>query len=406
MNTIVTASVIAKETLRAFVNALSLGQNIDMQYKDEFATGGAVGKSVTVNVKKPARFTVASGEALQLQDVLEESVPLTVQYRDQVAFQFSSADLALGIVKFRENYLTPAANALASKFDTRVADLYKKVWNYAGVPGTVPTASLTYSGARTALGLEGAPDENVRRMVINGNMQANIVNDLRGLLNPVPEISQQFKRGVMGRALGFVWGEDNNITAHTTGALGGTPTVNGANQTGASIITQAWTSAVANRLKEGDVVQFAGVFGVNPLTFRSTGVLKNFVVTADVASTSGGAATIPISPSIVLTGSTQTCTASPADAAAVTIFGHASTYASKVSPQGLAFHPKAITAAFVDLPLPRGADMAARISDPELGISMRIWRDGDIQTDQFPCRIDTFYALDMLRPEWAARICS
>jgi hypothetical protein len=108
----------------------------------------------------------------------------------------------------------------------------------------------------------------------------------------------------------------------------------------------------------------------------------------------------------VLSGPTQNVSNAPADNAAVTIFGHASTYASKVSPQGLAFHPKAFTAAFVDLPLPRGADMAARISDADLGISMRVWRDGDINTDQFPCRIDILYGLDSLRPEWGTRVCA
>lgn len=405
MNTLLTSDKIARETARAFVNKLSLADGIDMQYKNEFAQSGAkIGQ--TVNVKKPVRFVVNTGQALQLQDVLEETVPLTVTYQDHVDFQFSSADLALTIEDFSEQFLKPAGAALATKFDTRVAALYQDIWNYVGAPGTVPSASLTYSGARTALNISGAPDEGKRRMVVTSPMNATIVDALKGLLQPNGTIGTQYTKGVMARALGFDWYEDDNLIAHTTGTLGGTPLVDGANQTGASVLTKGWTAAVANRLKKGDIIQFAAVYSVNPLSYESTGVLANFVVTADVASTVGGAATIPISPPIVLTGSTKNVTASPADAAAVTTYGHASTYTAKVSPQGLAFHPKAFTAVFVDLPLPRGADMAARISDKELGISMRVWRDGNINTDQFPCRIDMLYGLKSLRPEWACRICS
>ena len=407
MNTIVTASLIAKETMRAFVNALGLGQGINMQYKDEFANGGFVGKSTTVNIKKPVRFTVSTGQALDLQDVLEETTPFTIQYQDHVDFQFSSQDLAVGIVKFRENYLIPAASALAAKFDTRIAQLYQKAFNFVGVPGTIPTTALTYLNAKTALNLAGCPDENARRLVINSAMHANIVETLKTLTLPTTSISEQFRRGVMGQGLGFTWQTDDNIIAHTCGTTGsGGALVNGASQTGAAIITDTWTSATPV-LKKGDIVQFAGVYSVNPLTFLSTGVLANFTLTADI-TTADTTLTLPISPPIVTSGPTQNVSASPADNAVITFFGGAAinTYTAKVSSQGLAFHPKALTAAFIDLPLPRGADMAARISDPDLGISMRVWRDGDIQTDQFPCRVDIFYGVDMVRPEWVCRVCS
>jgi hypothetical protein len=403
MNTTLTSNVIAKESMRAFVTQLGLASDIDMQYKNEFAQSGAKA-GATVNVRKPARFVVSTGQALALQDVLDETSPLTIQYQDHVDFQFSSSDLALNIDQFSERYLKPAGAALAAKFNSRVADLYTKFADYAGLPGTVPTAILTYSNARTALSLAGAPDDGQRVVVINSNMHAQIVNELKGLLQP-SSIGNQLKRGVIAQAVGFNWREDNNIATHTVGQLGGTPLVNGANQFGSTIVTDAWTGTSLNRLKKGDIVQFAGCYSVNPLTYLSTGVLKNFVVTADMSDVAG-AGTIPISPAIVLSGPTQNVSNAPADNAAVTIFGHASTYASKVSPQGLAFHPKAFTAAFVDLPLPRGADMAARISDADLGISMRVWRDGDINTDQFPCRIDILYGLDSLRPEWGTRVCA
>ena len=405
MNTNLTSSIIAKEAMRTFVTSLGLAQGIDMQYKSEFAQSGAKAGAV-VNVRKPVRFVVNTGQGLQLQDVLEESAPLAIQWQDHVDFQFASSDLATTIDNFSDRYLKPAGAALAAKFDTRVAGLYSKVWNFCGVPGTTPTASLTYSAARTALNLAGAPDEGKRRMVVTSDMMANAVDAMKGLFHAQGALEGQFKSGAVGnRVLGFNWSEDDNLIAHTVGVNAGAPQVDGANQTGASVLLKSWT-ATTGTVKRGDILQFAGVYSVDPLTYLSTGKLANFTITSDGTASGGGALTVYISPSIVTSGSTQTVTGSPADSANVTVFGHATTYSAKVSKQGLAFHPKAFTAAFVDLPLPRGADMAARISDPELGISMRVWRDGDINTDQFPCRIDILYGLDSLRPEFACRVAS
>jgi hypothetical protein len=404
MNTLLTSSIIAKEAMRNFVNSLGLASGIDMQYKPEFAQSGAKA-GTTVNVRKPIRYTVSTGQALHLQDVLEETVPLTIAYQDHVDFQFSSADLATTIDHFSERYLKPATAALATKFDTRVAGLYSKIFNYVGVPGTVPITAITYGNATTALNLFETPNEGKRRMIVTSNMEANIVDQLKGLFHQGSALESQYKTGTMKQAMGFTWTNDDNLVAHTVGYNAGAPLVDGANQTGSSVLLKSWTVTTGTVLK-GDILQFAGVYSVRPTSFASTGVLQNFVVTANATASGGGAITVPIYPALVLTGPTQTVTNSPADAAVVTVFGHATTYSQKVSPQGVAFHPKAFTAAFVDLPLPRGADMAARISDPELGLSMRVWRAADITTDQFPCRIDILYGLDCLRPEWAVRVCS
>jgi hypothetical protein len=102
--------------------------------------------------------------------------------------------------------------------------------------------------------------------------------------------------------------------------------------------------------------------------------------------------------------SAQNVTNAPDDNAPVLMCGVAATYSKKVSPQGLAFHPKAFTAAFVDLPVFGGQDICKRMSDPELGLSMRVWRQPDIQNDQCPTRVDILYGLACLRPEFACRV--
>jgi hypothetical protein len=400
-NTNLTISTITKEALSILVNNLSFASNVTRTYEDKFAVEGAkVG--TTINIRKPVRFTVNSGQALNLQDVTETQVPLTINNQKHVDFQFSAADLALTIDDFSKRYLNPAIAALANQIDADGTALYKKVFNYVGVPGTTPTAILTYLQAGAKLQEEACPPDNLA-MVVTPTMQAYAVDTAKAIFNPSGELSKQYTKGRMGTALGFNWYMDQNMPTHTVGTCAVAALVNGASQTGsAGMICDAATSMA---LKEGDIVQFAGVYAVNPQSRVSTGALKNFVVTADATAVVADL-TFYFDPIMVTTGPSQNVTNLPADNAAVTVFGSAAAYSAKVSPLGMAFHRDAFTLATVDLPLPRGIDMAARAADKDLGISLRIVRDYSIDTDQFPCRIDVLYGWACLRPESACRVCA
>lgn len=400
-NTLLTISMITKEALRILENNLAFTKRINRQYDDKFAIEGAkIG--YVVNARKPVRYTVSTGTALSIQDATETQVPVTLTTQDHVDFQFSSADLALSVDDFKDRFLQPAVSALANKIDNNGLALYSQVYNAVGTPGTTPNALLTYLLAGVALDNNAAPMDNYRSVVITPKMQAYIVDALKGLFQQATEIARQYIKGTMGTAGGFEWAMDQNCPTHTVGPLGGAPLVNGAAQTGASLVTDGWTAAAASRLKKGDVFTIAGVFSVNPQSRQSTGDLQQFVVTADVSSDAGGAATIPISPSITTSGAFQTVTNSPADNAAITVLGAAGT----ASPQGMAFHRDAFTLVTADLPVPKGVDMGARVADKQLGISLRIVRDYDINTDQWPCRIDVLYGWAALRPELACRIAA
>ena len=144
----------------------------------------------------------------------------------------------------------------------------------------------------------------------------------------------------------------------------------------------------------------ADVNSVNPQSRQSTGQAQQFVVTADVSSDGSGNLTAAISPAITSAGAFQTVDALPVDNAALTIVGAGGTATS----QGLLHHKDAFTLAMADLPLPQGTDMAARVSDDQLGMSIRLIRDYDINNDKFPCRLDVLYGWASLRPELACRV--
>jgi hypothetical protein len=198
------------------------------------------------------------------------------------------------------------------------------------------------------------------------------------------------------------------------GGLGGTPLVNGANQglinSGAtdnpygsttSLVTDGWTAAAANRLKQGDVITIAGVNSVNPETKKDTGRLMQFVVTADVASDGAGNATVVIAPAIIAGGAFQNVTARPADNAAITVVtGSASTTYN----QNILWHRDAITFASPEQEIPGGMDMAYQASLADEGsISLRFVRGFDITNNRFISRFDLLYAVKATKPEWIVR---
>jgi hypothetical protein len=400
-NTLLTISMITREALRVLENNLTFTKTVNRQYDDRFGVEGAKIGTV-LNVRKPPRYVGRTGTAISIEDATETQVAVTLDTQFGVDISFTSEDLALKIDDFSKRFISPAVATIANKIDHSGLALYKSVYNSVGTPGTTPNALLTYLQAGVKLDDNAAPMDGDRSVCITPMMQATIVDALKGLFQQSSAIASQYRRGQMGTAIGFDWYMDQNCNTHTVGPLGGTPLVNGASQTGASLITDGWTSAAASRLKEGDVFTVAGVNSVNPQSRQDTGQLQQFVCTADKSSDGSGNLTATISPSITVSGAFQTVTGSPADNAAITVIGAAST----VSPQGLLHHKDAFTLAMADLPLPQGTDMAARVSDSQLGMSIRMIRDYDITTDKFPCRLDVLFGWAALRPELACRIQS
>lgn len=413
-NTLVTPTWVMKQIGLRLVNNLRFANNVDRSYSDEFKQSGAkVG--YTVNARLPQRYQVNKGQALNPQPVQDQIVPITLTDQANIGIEFSMASLTMEVDMYRERYIEPAVDALINAVDyDGLSRMYKKTYMTSGTPGVVPgstgtlpgTANMPYLAAGVKLSKGGVPADG-RIAILDPNMHAYLSSANFTLFNPAAAISKAFRTGQFGNeALGISeWFMSQNVATHVVGPLGGTPLVDGV-QTGASILLKGFTSAAALRLREGDVIQFDGVYDINPLNYQSTGQLKDFVVLADVYGTSGGAATVPISPAIVTSGALQTCTNSPADSAAVTIFGHASTYASTSTPQALVYVPGAYALVFADLEKPGGLWVAERISNKALGIAVRFLKDYNIQSDQSPARVDIMYGWSAVRPDLAARVCS
>lgn len=405
-NTLLTISMITREALRVLENNLKFTRYVRRDYDNKFGIEGAkIGTSL--NIRKPPRYEGTTGPALAVEDATESQVVLTLDTQFHVDIEFTSVELALSIDDFSDRFLKPAVAAISNKMDFDGMNQFQNVYNTnEGTPGTAPATLLLYLQAGQKLDEEATPMDGMRSIVINPAMQVAIVDALKGLFQAATQIASQYKSGRMGTAIGFEWTMDQNVRSHTVGPLGGTPLTMGAGQTGNSLVTDGWTAAAAQRLAKGDVITIAGVNAVNPQNRQDTGSLRQFVVTSDVSSDGAGVATIPVSPAMTPTGQFQTIASAITDGAAILIFGHASSHANVVTPQGLAFHRDAFVMGTADLPMPRGVDMAARVADSQLGVSLRMVRAYDINQDTFPVRIDVLYGWQTLYAELAARIIS
>lgn len=317
---------------------------------------------------------------------------MTMATQKGVDLGFSSVDLTLTIDAFKKRYLEPAMSVLASNIEAdAIQTMTKDVYNLVGTAGTVPASMLTIGQARQKLNEYLAPKDKRRRLQLDSHTMTTMTDAYKGLFGDGKSIDKQYMEGYITHQGGFDWYENESIYAHTNGAdVAGT--VNDTVASGDSTMTIANFSGAPT---VGSVFTVAGVYAVHPETKAAYTHLQQFVVTSTVTPTTTD---ISFSPAMISSGATQNVSALPANGAAVTFVGNASTSYG----QCLAYHEDAFSFVSADLEVPKGVDMAS-INRFE-GISMRFIRDWDSVNDDWITRIDVLYGFKTLRPELACRI--
>lgn len=396
-NAILTPTAVTREALRILHQKLNFIGSINRQYDSSFAKDGAkIGTDLKIRL--PNEYTVRTGANLSTQATSETSTTLSVANQKGVDTTFTTSELTLSLQDFSERILEPAMSVLASNIEadalTMGLDIYQSVNNI----GSAATLNKVLT-ARKLLTDALAPSSN-RTLLLNTQDNLDLVDGLKGLFQDSGTISKQYREGIVGSTAGFGDIYENTLIANnTTGtALSVTTyTVNGAVTTNGSTTVTVATGATT--FKKGDVFTVVGCNRVHPETKVDTGVLQQFVVTADYA---GGAGNLSFAPAIYTTGGRQNVTAGGMpNGNAITKLGGA----SAIYKPSLAYHKDAFTFVSADLEdvSKYGAWGAREVMD---GISMRIARQYAIGTDTIPCRIDVLYGYKTIRPQLAARILS
>lgn len=398
-NSLLTINMITREAVRLFKNSNFFLRNIDTQYDAAFAVDGAkIGTSLRIRL--PNDYTVRTGAAMQVQATNEQSTTLVVSTQKGVDVGFSTAERTMQLDDYSERVLAPMINNLGGDVaQTIMRGVEGGVSNYVssvdGAGAIVSPTSRTVLEAGAILSTQSAPN-NGRNLVSHPFTMAHMVETMQGLFNPSSVISKQYDTAMIYKALNFRWFEDQTVLVHTTGTFSA-GTVNGANQTGTTLTT----NAITGTLKAGDIINLAGVNSVNRVTKADNGTLAQFVVTANVATT---ATSVPLYPAIIppaADGSAvqyQTVTASPANGAALSLVNQA----SEVYRKNIAYAPGAITMVTADLVMPKKVEEAAR--ERFDGLSMRMITAYIPGTDELVTRLDILFGYLFIRPEWCVAI--
>jgi hypothetical protein len=451
-NTLLTISYITNEGLDVLENNLVFSAGVDRQYSNEFAVKNAkIG--ATVNIRRPPRYIGTFGPALNVEDTNETYIPVSLNSQFHVDVQFTTADLLLSMDLFRTRVLSPMMATIANRIDSDGCYFaYQNTASSVGTPGTPPSSFLPFALASAFLANESAPADVTPRLVLDPFSMAYAADGIKGLYNPQAAIGEYIRRGQIAKDhAGLDWFRDQNVVSFTTGAQGGTPLLT-ANTAGAFLTTgwaqsgfietNGWT-ATTGVIKVGDIIQIAGVYPANPQSRTQYGTaLKQFVVLppggyvaqpsgaaspglafAAATLTSGtfaastgvytsgsgaGALSIKIGECVISGGQFQNVvtTAAFTTTSALTVNGGTS-YAAKVSPQGIVYHKNAFALAFADLPLPGGVQMAeraARAASDDVGMSIRLVTQYTINNDAEPTRADVLYGWSGLYRSMAVRV--
>ena len=404
---LLTSDLILKEAMWQFKNNLVACKRVYRDLESKVVNG--VGNSVSV--KKPFRVKSTEGRTLGVQPLVDNTVTITINRQRNVGLKFTVQDMTLSIEDFSTRYIQPAVGEIATQMELSVFEAARSAYFMTGTVG----ADLSYGTfALTRAQMNGVaiPDEGtgLRSALINDIDSANISTSLATVFAGGGSLAKDaIQKGYMGPLSGMEFYSSPIVPTHTVGAYAGTPLADGATaQTGASILTKGWTGSITGLLKKYDVITFAGVYEINPVTRLSTGRLQTFVVTADVNSTSG-AATIPISPSIndgtltttdiegttVSLAAYQNVSAAVANNAVITVMG----VANGIYRQNFYMHKNAIALCVPQLELPRSAVVAERITDPESGLSLSLTEGYTIGDHTETTRLDAVWGVQLMNAE-------
>jgi hypothetical protein len=283
-NTLVTCSIVAKESLAILKNMLTFSQAVNRDWEDEFTSNMSRGYApgATISIKKPPRYTYRAGRVAVPQATVETTVPLVLS-QGGCDLNFTGLERTVSLTKL-EDKIQAAIAPVANEIDRQGCQLaHYSTYNALNTTGALPTSQALALGAvtdmNTRLDQMGAPRDKRRSLISNPKMNGSLIQGFAGLFNSSDKISKQFGSGLMVDSLGVSYAMDQNVSNHTNGA-GTASNVNGANQTGSTITVNATGAGTITR---GTVVTFVGCNSVNPQNREDTGSLAQFVITADVA---------------------------------------------------------------------------------------------------------------------------
>lgn len=391
----------AAQTLKdnlVFCTTIDKADPSDFDGKNGYKAGDTIQTSVPARYVPQTTFDITSS----IQDSVEEKRALPLDVISTVGMEIDSFEFAteVELKNTIKRFVMPAAEAIAQDVEQRFLEkATQATYNSVGTPGSNGFTVSDVLAGRTKLNQNLCPRAD-RSFLLNSASGAKAVDARKGLFQDSTEIAKQYEMGMVGRADGFDWYENELIYVHTNGndvtgvAIDATPAE------GVSTLNMDGFTADTGTVKKGQVFTIAGTFMSHPITKQTTSVLQQYVVTADATADANGDIAVEFSPPLytATSGGLQNIAALPSNDDAITFVGAAST----AYDQNLQYHKNAFKMVSVPLVMPTNAEVAAQ--ETVDGITVAVIRDFDILERRMITRLDFLGGLSAVRPEWACRV--
>lgn len=411
-NTFNTTQYVLDDVFIRFWNSLSIirtaNRNLEGDFKNlRFATGQ------TLNYRLEERYLGGDGATATSEGRVQVVRPLSITQQFHTMVEYQGFELTFDRAR-DEPYLemanAPRAKRLANKCELFAANkMQLSSYQAVGTPGVSVDLNtmLTADAYMTELGI---PADGKRYAGVGPRIAAALSNDLFTVFNSEVNTGALID-GFIGHLSGFDMFKTNFFTRQIAGLgqAGGSPptgfklggTVVGPISSGNSIpVTGLGRNPGDVVFKEGDSIEIdddADVFMVNPLTYEALSQRAQFVVTADVTTADGNTATIPVNPTIVISGARQNISAAIPNGAQVLLADD-----HNVS---LAYHSQGLVFAAPPMKeLRGGVEAATRYSDL-YKLAMTYSLGADIRNYEQLDRIDLIAGASP-NPEFIVRIRS
>jgi hypothetical protein len=406
-DTILTPTIIAKEALTQLDNNLQMGNLVYRDYEAEF---GPTKIGATVTIRRPVQFTVASGATLQIQDVQEGSLTLSVDTQKHVGFDFLTVDLTLSISDFSTRYIKPAMIQLANAIDADLLGLYVYINNWVGAPGQTINSITDWNVGVQRLAEGSVPMDGQISGVLTPNDWYALAGSFSSLY--IEKIASEALKGAkLPKLSGVDVYMDQNVKTHTVGVHTGTPLLT-VTQAGAADVTYgavltSMTSSLTidgfggtdNTAVAGDVFTLSNVYAVNRITKATLDYLQPFVVIS-AAAIATGTITMTVYPAVITSGPYQTVSQSPVNNTTVTWVGTSATSYR----QNMVFHRDAFALVTVPIVAPPSNSGVAFSSQTYKGLTVSYASQFDITNYRQIYRLDVLYGVKAIDPRMAVRL--
>jgi hypothetical protein len=340
---------------------------------------------------------------------VEGKTTLVVDQQIGVDWSFTSTDLTLSMADMSERVIRPAMTNIVNYMANDVATkMYTTCYNWAGTAGQTINSFADFAKGPERLDEMAVPVRD-RFAILSPADHWALVGAQTALYNTGTEAAA-YRKGSLGMIGGVDTYMSQVVPTHTNGTSDNTtPLVKGASQeVSYETAKDTWTQSLltdghdaASTITAGTVFTIADVYMVNPKTKASTGILQNFVVTADVTAhaTTTSTTTLTISPPIITSGPHQTVTYSGnMDDNTITFYGAASTGYK----QNIVAHKNAMSLAVVPLEMPQAVTTGSR--QTANGLSVRVIPVYDGTNDVSKWRLDLLYGRKLIDPRLLTRL--